>query len=230
MGLCHGRPWEPPKSSFVVPSMELTQTTDRTCIDFKVTTVCWEESNPGTWKIDPAITSNHHHEPQLQAEQQPPNPRRKAPSASSSLTMPASDYTSTISGGLKLKGGAKDAGVKKKSKKSKSSSSKDKAPKPSTLQEGEEAEGSDSKTPNADLALSTTHSDRDATPSEQQPSSSGTGKTEAQRRHEEIKRKRLDDRLKREGGAKTHKQRVEELNKYLSTLSEHHDMPRIGPG
>lgn len=34
--------------------MELTQTTDRTCIDFKVTTVCWEESNPGTWKIDPA--------------------------------------------------------------------------------------------------------------------------------------------------------------------------------
>lgn len=174
--------------------------------------------------------------------------------------MPASDYTSTISGGLKLKGGAKDAGVKKKSKKSKSS--KDKAaPKPSsTSQDGEEA--GDSKTPKSDLALSTTHS-RDATPSEQ-PSSSGTGsgKTEAQRRHEEIKRKRvcqasqkqykkppmytmrpaatrnslittlfqLDERLKREGGAKTHKQRVEELNKYLSTLSEHHDMPRIGPG
>ena len=172
--------------------------------------------------------------------------------------MPASDYTSTISGGLKLKGGAKDAGVKKKSKKSKSS--KDKAaPKPSTSRDGEEA--GDSKTTDSDLALSTTHS-RDATPSEQ-PSSSGTGsgKTEAQRRHEEIKRKRvcqaprkeeekhhthratishkhftnhhtsqLDERLKREGGAKTHKQRVEELNKYLSTLSEHHDMPRIGPG
>jgi protein FAM32A len=39
----------------------------------------------------------------------------------------------------------------------------------------------------------------------------------------------LHDRLAREG-VKTHKQRVEELNKYLSTLSEHHDMPRIGPG
>lgn len=39
----------------------------------------------------------------------------------------------------------------------------------------------------------------------------------------------LDDRLKREG-VKTHKQRVEELNRYLSGLSEHHDMPRIGPG
>jgi protein FAM32A len=41
--------------------------------------------------------------------------------------------------------------------------------------------------------------------------------------------KQLDEKLKKEG-AKTHKQRVEELNNYLSTLSEHHDMPKIGPG
>jgi protein FAM32A len=41
--------------------------------------------------------------------------------------------------------------------------------------------------------------------------------------------KQLQDRLQKEG-VKTHKQRVEELNKYLSNLSEHHDMPRIGPG
>lgn len=107
--------------------------------------------------------------------------------------MPSSDYTSTISGGLKLKGGAKDAGVKKKSKKSKTSS-KDKASKPSTPQEDGSAEADDSKPPNTDVTLSTTtHSDRDATPSDLQPSSSGTGsgKTEAQRRHEEIKRKRV---------------------------------------
>jgi hypothetical protein len=37
----------------------------------------------------------------------------------------------------------------------------------------------------------------------------------------------LDERLKREG-VKTHKERVEELNKYLSSLSEHHDM-YVGP-
>ncbi|KAL2375162.1 hypothetical protein RJ035_003756 [Blastomyces gilchristii] len=49
------------------------------------------------------------------------------------------------------------------------------------------------------------------------------GKTEAERRYEEARRKRLDERLKREG-VKTHKERVEELNKYLSNLSEHHDM------
>ena len=35
----------------------------------------------------------------------------------------------------------------------------------------------------------------------------------------------LDERLRREG-LKTHKERVEELNKYLSNLSEHHDMLR----
>ncbi len=29
---------------------------------------------------------------------------------------------------------------------------------------------------------------------------------------------------------KTHKERVEQLNSYLSKLSEHHDMPKIGPG
>lgn len=60
----------------------------------------------------------------------------------------------------------------------------------------------------------------------------------------------LDERLRREG-IKTHKERVEDLNRYLSGLSEHHDMyvapfplsgledctlttcdcrPRIGPG
>lgn len=53
--------------------------------------------------------------------------------------------------------------------------------------------------------------------------------TGAERRFEEQRRKRLEERLKREG-VKTHKQRVEELNRYLSSLSEHHDMPKIGPG
>ncbi|RJE20541.1 hypothetical protein PHISCL_07134 [Aspergillus sclerotialis] len=55
------------------------------------------------------------------------------------------------------------------------------------------------------------------------------GKTEAERKYEEQRKRRLQDRLKREG-VKTHKERVEELNKYLSRLTEHHDMPKIGPG
>ncbi|QKD49937.2 hypothetical protein BFJ63_vAg2392 [Fusarium oxysporum f. sp. narcissi] len=59
-------------------------------------------------------------------------------------------------------------------------------------------------------------------------------KTEAQKRHEEIKKKRLlklaESSSSRPELLKTHKERVEELNTYLSRLSEHHDMPRIGPG
>ncbi|KAM0406658.1 hypothetical protein ACHAPD_012305, partial [Fusarium lateritium] len=59
-------------------------------------------------------------------------------------------------------------------------------------------------------------------------------KTEAQKRHEEIKKKRLLQLAESSGSRpellKTHKERVEELNTYLSKLSEHHDMPRIGPG
>ncbi|ODM16685.1 hypothetical protein SI65_07650 [Aspergillus cristatus] len=57
----------------------------------------------------------------------------------------------------------------------------------------------------------------------------GVGKTETERKYEEVRRKRLQERLKRDG-YKTHKERVEELNKYLSGLTEHHDMPKIGPG
>ena len=55
-------------------------------------------------------------------------------------------------------------------------------------------------------------------------------KTPAQIRQEEMKRKRLGEKFEKEGGVKTHKERVEELNRYLSGLSEHHDMPKIGPG
>jgi protein FAM32A len=40
--------------------------------------------------------------------------------------------------------------------------------------------------------------------------------------------KQLNDRLQKEG-VKTHKERVEELNKYLSKLSEHHDMYVLYP-
>ncbi|EEU44789.1 uncharacterized protein NECHADRAFT_84893 [Fusarium vanettenii 77-13-4] len=59
-------------------------------------------------------------------------------------------------------------------------------------------------------------------------------KTEAEKRHDEIKKKRLLQLAESSGSRpellKTHKERVEELNTYLSRLSEHHDMPRIGPG
>ncbi|TKA22579.1 hypothetical protein B0A50_08149 [Salinomyces thailandicus] len=133
--------------------------------------------------------------------------------------MPSSDYSNAVGGGLKLKG-AKDAGVKKH-KKSKKAKAVD----------GESTEKSSEQT-----ALQVALADEERLDGEngtareiRETEVKEYGKTEAQKRQEERRRKRLEERLTREG-IKTHKERVEELNKYLSNLSEHHDMPRIGPG
>jgi protein FAM32A len=126
--------------------------------------------------------------------------------------MPASDYTSIVSGGLKLKGGAKDAGIKKK-KKSSSSSKKKSAVEPAkeegeaASEENKPADNSSSSTALArqaqideddeeEQALERRRSrSSSAVPSYNNNSSTGTGKTEAQRRHEEIKRKRVSEML-----------------------------------
>ncbi|KAF2725811.1 DUF1754-domain-containing protein [Polychaeton citri CBS 116435] len=138
--------------------------------------------------------------------------------------MPSSEYTSAVGGGLKLKG-AKDAGIKKKKKRDKSKgddvtkSAEEPTKKELPLEESKDTslERASSVGEESSEAVLRIDGDQD------------DGKTEAERRYEERRRKRLDERLKKDG-LKSHKQRVEELNKYLSNLSEHHDMPRIGPG
>ncbi|KAH8820044.1 hypothetical protein F5884DRAFT_35823 [Xylogone sp. PMI_703] len=136
--------------------------------------------------------------------------------------MPSDDYTLVVRGGLKLKGAAKPAGITKKKKKKKEG--KDGDAQSTAIQKALEDEdaSSSSKPAGAEGDLS------DAALAELEERGDD-GKTAAERAHEEMRRKRLEDRLKKEG-VKTHKERVEELNKYLSNLSEHHDMPRIGPG
>ncbi|KAI1613241.1 hypothetical protein EDD37DRAFT_626930 [Exophiala viscosa] len=151
--------------------------------------------------------------------------------------MTPSDYASAGSGKLKLKG-VKDSKVDKKKKKKSSSKSKD-----------EDGTGDGGETFQDRSVMLKNLEDEDAQLAKEQTSKSSlsngkefesaTGladeeereivKTEAERKYDEQRRKRLEERLKREG-VKTHKERVEELNRYLSGLSEHHDMPRIGPG
>ncbi|KAI5256773.1 hypothetical protein E4T42_01527 [Aureobasidium subglaciale] len=132
--------------------------------------------------------------------------------------MPSSEYTSA-GGGLKLKG-AKNAGIEKKRKKK---SSKSSAAVAGAASSKDTTPARDAVNPEdtTDLEQREKNKDESLIPDD--------GKTEYERRHEETRRKRLEEKLMREG-VKTHKERVEELNKYLSTLSEHHDMPRIGPG
>ncbi|KAJ3188925.1 hypothetical protein HDU85_004641 [Gaertneriomyces sp. JEL0708] len=54
-------------------------------------------------------------------------------------------------------------------------------------------------------------------------------KTEAELKFEEVQRKRQAERIKKTA-AKSHKERVAEYNKYLESLSEHYDIPKVGPG
>ncbi|KAI2608454.1 DUF1754-domain-containing protein [Hypoxylon fragiforme] len=136
--------------------------------------------------------------------------------------MPTDEYASVAGGGaLKLKGGKvqKNKKDKKKKKKSKeltierSLSTEDNT----AIKEVEQTQRDDSKN-------KTDHSVEGLV----------EHKTEAERRHEEANRKKMmkmleDPRLASEF-RKTHKERVEGLNTYLSKLSEHHDMPKIGPG
>ena len=69
-------------------------------------------------------------------------------------------------------------------------------------------------------------------------------KTEAEIKFEEAKRQRQKDKITQIASV-SHKERVavqifldlstlfwwhKEFNKYLSSLSEHHDIPKVGPG
>lgn len=132
--------------------------------------------------------------------------------------MPSSDYVSAAGGALKLKG----AGIDKKKKKKK--------PKPTTSDSAPATVDTTTKTRDSKSPTHTPHRSLSPdTAAREIKEAGGRQKTEAEKRHEEMRRKRLEDRLKKEG-IKTHKEKVEELNKYLSGLSEHHDMPKIGPG
>ncbi|KAI9717616.1 MAG: hypothetical protein M1812_004561 [Candelaria pacifica] len=137
----------------------------------------------------------------------------------------AGDEYAAAGGSLKLKGVQSGKVGKKKKNKSKSKPSDSDRP-ASAERVTSPSSRSDNKASSADPDLDIS---KEASLVDEEAIGLHVGKTEAEIRHEEMRRKRLNERLKKEG-VKTHKEKVEELNKYLSNLSEHHDMPRIGPG
>ena len=50
--------------------------------------------------------------------------------------------------------------------------------------------------------------------------------TESEKRYDEVRRKRLAEKVRKEA-QKSHKDRVSEFNQKLERMSEHHDMPRV---
>ncbi|OAJ42583.1 hypothetical protein BDEG_26026 [Batrachochytrium dendrobatidis JEL423] len=107
-----------------------------------------------------------------------------------------------VGGALKLKGTTSGSKISKKNKKSKKTSH---------------------TTPGSN-DTSTTH-----TTTESKEKSVDSGMTEAERKFREVQRKRLDAKAEKIA-SKSHKERVADLNAYLESLSEHHDIPRVGPG
>lgn len=139
--------------------------------------------------------------------------------------MPSDEYASAGGGALRIKG----AKVKKhKKKKAKSDLEKN-------LATGEASSSKDAEAADAqERDGAKGKEERDAGRREDEEAPSQRHKTEAERRFEEVRRKKLlelaESANSRPELLKTHKERVEELNTYLSKLSEHHDMPKIGPG
>ncbi|KAK4230454.1 protein FAM32A [Podospora fimiseda] len=149
--------------------------------------------------------------------------------------MPSSDYTTVTKGALKLKG---TPGItkKKKKKSSKSTTTSDLEKNLSTTGSGSESKSKSPAPPSTteEPTIEPNIKDDDNDDNHKE-------KTEAERKFAEVKRKRLKELASSNDPAaaragvrpellKTHKQRVEELNSHLSRLSEHHDMPKIGPG
>ncbi|KAI1810935.1 hypothetical protein GGS20DRAFT_565254 [Poronia punctata] len=131
--------------------------------------------------------------------------------------MPADDYSSGVAGGaLKLKGGKIQKSSKKKKK---AKDHKDKDVSSAKQLERARSESDSAPPPAADEVVGSDEPEY---------------KTEAERQHEEAMKKKMQRMLEDPALAseikKTHKERVESLNTYLSKLSEHHDMPKIGPG
>ncbi|KAF4324199.1 hypothetical protein BBO99_00000057 [Phytophthora kernoviae] len=50
--------------------------------------------------------------------------------------------------------------------------------------------------------------------------------TPAQRRHAEHQKKREQEEIEKVA-SKTYRERIEDLNQYLGSLTEHHDVPRV---
>ncbi|KAI4233905.1 MAG: hypothetical protein L6R40_006937 [Gallowayella cf. fulva] len=146
--------------------------------------------------------------------------------------MPTDDYISVTGGGLRLKGVNPSSKISKHKKKRPKHAETEKPQSPSRNPdiEGPKAKAQElnDDTPDKTVSRKTESEDLDGREESECPVQP-RGKTEAELRHEERRRRRLEERLKREG-TKTHKEKVEEFNHYLSNLSEHHDMPRIGPG
>ena len=155
------------------------------------------------------------------------------PSRSGSATPPPSrdhdetSYVRIMSGGLKIKGGLKKSKKKKKKKKKKKRKRDDRDDRDADLDTRKQSrESGDNETGNdghidtiGGRTVDGIYEVREDT------------RTEAEKRFEERYRERLlnlEDKKMEKLVTTSHRERVEAFNKYLTELSEHHDVPKVG--
>ncbi|KAG2259557.1 hypothetical protein Bca4012_055700 [Brassica carinata] len=145
-----------------------------------------------------------------------------------------SAYDNVIGGKLKLKGKALDVkagGVKKKKKKKTQKKHEEQALKITEHEHIEEGENEESL---AKLIEGEEEEEDEEGRSEKedgkvQPDDDDDLLTPAERRYIEQKQKLDVQKLAKEAN-KSHRNRIEDFNQYLANMSEHYDIPKVGPG
>ncbi|XP_047952563.1 protein FAM32A-like [Salvia hispanica] len=130
-----------------------------------------------------------------------------------------SGYENVIGGKLKLKGKALDVkagGVKKKKKQKKQHDQISEAVESENAEIASDLEKQESADPDK-----STGDDRSA--------SWDSNLTPAERRYME-QRERIDRHKLAKTSNKSHRDRIEDFNQYLANMSEHYDIPKVGPG
>ena len=133
----------------------------------------------------------------------------------------SSSYDNVVGGGLKLKGAGGDllaVGKKKKKKKNK----KRKREEAEEDAQGSDVEGNEAKKSKADQNL-----EKEQELAEQ--ANTGGEMTLAEKAFELAKQKRAKKRVDK-AVSMTHRERMEAFNLHLGSLSEHMDIPKVGPG
>ncbi|XP_010537740.1 PREDICTED: protein FAM32A [Tarenaya hassleriana] len=135
-----------------------------------------------------------------------------------------SAYDNVVGGKLKLKGKALDVragGVKKKKKQKKHEEQSGKKLSERELLEGEGAGASDEANEEEETV--------DKSAGDDKPLHCDDQLTPAERRYIEQRQKLDVNKLAKEAN-KSHRDRIQDFNQYLANMSEHYDIPKVGPG
>jgi len=131
--------------------------------------------------------------------------------------------TPFLGGALKLKGDSATIGKKIKKKKKEKPPAADEETEQQQRQQQRAAPDDDDDDAAAEAAAGTSAAAAAATAAPDR-------RTEAERRRDAQLARVEGERLRRAAEGKGYRERVAEYNDRLAALSEHHDIPRVGPG